>query len=66
MTSLSHQGVLFVTDLPGDQKSQLLTLEGDDGKEYWVGFHNFFVITRYKHQRDVRACSASAWPGNRV
>jgi len=47
VTSLSHQGVLFVTDLPGDQKSQLLTLEGDDGKEYWVGFHNFFVITRY-------------------
>jgi membrane-bound lytic murein transglycosylase B len=47
VTSLSHQGVLFVTDLPGDQKSQLLTLEGEDGTEYWVGFHNFFVITRY-------------------
>ena len=47
VTSLSHQGVLFATDLAGDQKSQLLTLEGEDGKEYWVGFHNFFVITRY-------------------
>lgn len=47
VTSLSHQGVLFVTDLPGDHPSQLLTLEGDDGEEYWVGFHNFFVITRY-------------------
>jgi membrane-bound lytic murein transglycosylase B len=47
VTSLSHQGVLFVTALAGDQKSQLLTLEGEDGKEYWVGFHNFFVITRY-------------------
>ena len=47
ITSLSHQGVLFVTDLPGDQKSQLQTLDGEDGKEYWVGFHNFFVITRY-------------------
>lgn len=47
VTSLSHQGVLFATDLPGDQKSQLLTLEGEDGTEYWVGFHNFFVITRY-------------------
>ncbi len=47
VTSLSHQGVLFVTDLPGDHPSQLLTLEGDDGAEYWVGFHNFFVITRY-------------------
>ena len=47
VTSLSHQGVLFMTDLAGDQKSQLLTLDGEDGKEYWVGFHNFFVITRY-------------------
>jgi len=47
VTSLSHQGVLFATDLPGDQQSQLLTLIGDDGEEHWVGFHNFFVITRY-------------------
>jgi rare lipoprotein A len=47
VTSLSHQGVLFATDLPGDHKSQLLTLNGDGGMEHWVGFHNFFVITRY-------------------
>jgi membrane-bound lytic murein transglycosylase B len=47
VTSLSHQGVMFTTDLPGDAKSQLLTLVGKDGEEYWVGFHNFFVITRY-------------------
>jgi len=47
VTSLSHQGVMFSTDLAGDEKSQLLTLVGDDGEEHWVGFHNFFVITRY-------------------
>ena len=47
VTSLSHQGVMFSTDLAGDAKSQLVTLVGDDGEEYWVGFHNFFVITRY-------------------
>lgn len=47
VTSLSHQGVLFATSLPGDAKSQLVTLNGEDGVEYWVGFHNFFVITRY-------------------
>jgi len=47
VTSLSHQGVLFSTELPGDNKSHLLTLQGDDGEEHWVGFHNFFVITRY-------------------
>ena len=45
--SLSRQGVLFAADLPVEHKSQLLTLEGEDGTEHWVGFHNFFVITRY-------------------
>lgn len=49
VSSLSRQGVMFATDLPNDHKSQLLTLEGADGDEHWVGFHNFFVITRYNH-----------------
>jgi membrane-bound lytic murein transglycosylase B len=47
VSSLSQQGVLFATDLPNDHESQLLLLNGPDGDEYWVGFHNFFVITRY-------------------
>lgn len=47
--SLSKQGVLFATNLDNAEKSQLLKLDGDDGDEYWVGFHNFFVITRYNH-----------------
>jgi membrane-bound lytic murein transglycosylase B len=45
--SLSQQGVTFAAALPGTYKSQLLTLTGADGDEHWVGFHNFFVITRY-------------------
>ncbi|MCK5326577.1 MAG: lytic murein transglycosylase B [Woeseiaceae bacterium] len=47
VASLSRQGVMFVTNLPGDSKSELLTYEGAEGVEHWVGFHNFFVITRY-------------------
>jgi membrane-bound lytic murein transglycosylase B len=47
VSSLSRQGVMFATDLPNDHKSQLLLLNGPEGDEYWVGFHNFFVITRY-------------------
>lgn len=47
VASLSRKGVMFVTDLPGDSKGELLTYEGTDGLEHWVGFHNFFVITRY-------------------
>jgi membrane-bound lytic murein transglycosylase B len=45
--SLSKKGVMFATDLCADSKGQLLTYEGDDGIEHWVGFHNFFVITKY-------------------
>jgi len=45
--ALSRKGVLFATDLCADSKAQLLAYEGDDGPEFWVGFHNFFVITRY-------------------
>ncbi len=45
--SLSSSGVMFVTDLSGESKAQLLNYEGEEGLEHWVGFHNFFVITRY-------------------
>ncbi len=45
--SLSRDGVLFATELPVDDIGHLFELEGDDGVEHWVAFHNFFVITRY-------------------
>ncbi|MGI9249296.1 MAG: lytic murein transglycosylase B [Woeseiaceae bacterium] len=44
---LSRKGVVFGTDLCADSKSELLTYEGKSGTEHWVGFHNFFVITKY-------------------
>ena len=49
VSSLSQSGVMFSTTMPNDSASQLLTLEGAHGEEHWVGFHNFFVITRYNH-----------------
>lgn len=45
--SLSEQGVFFATTLDAAAHGQLLTLENEQGPEYWVGFDNFFVITRY-------------------
>ena len=45
--SLSKKGVLFATDLDNAASAALLSYAGENGPEYWVGFHNFFVITRY-------------------
>ena len=45
--ALSDMGVVFSTTQPDEAAGQLLSLEGADGDELWVGFHNFFVITRY-------------------
>lgn len=47
VSSLAEAGVIFATDLPGSSKAELLSYEAIDGPEYHVGFHNFFVITRY-------------------
>ncbi len=45
--ALGDGGVAFATGQPLDSPTRLIELEGHDGEEYWVGFHNFFVITRY-------------------
>jgi membrane-bound lytic murein transglycosylase B len=49
VASLSEMGVMFTTQMANDRPGQLLTFESAAGPEYWVGFHNFFVITRYNH-----------------
>ena len=36
-----------VEELPGPQIAALIQLKGSDGPEYWLAFHNFYVITRY-------------------
>jgi membrane-bound lytic murein transglycosylase B len=45
--SLSKKGVVFSTELCADSTAELLTYKGADSTEHWVGFHNFFVITKY-------------------
>lgn len=42
-------GLEPVGDVQDDALATALALEGDDGMEYWMGLHNFYVITRYNH-----------------
>lgn len=45
--SLGAHGVHFNVDVPLDTPVVLLSAEQRDGPAYRVGFHNFYVITRY-------------------
>ena len=47
LTSVRAAGYEVSAGLPEETPVTLLSLEGEDGQEYWVGFHNFRVITRY-------------------
>ncbi len=49
MAELSAAGVTPASDVADDTPVALLELEGEEGPEYWVTFHNFYVITRYNH-----------------
>jgi membrane-bound lytic murein transglycosylase B len=40
-------GVTSPTDVPSDRQATLVELANTAGNEYWLGFNNFFVITRY-------------------
>ena len=45
--SLGAHGVRIDLDLPADTPAMLICAEQRDGPAYRVGFHNFYVITRY-------------------
>ncbi|MCK5336384.1 MAG: lytic murein transglycosylase B [Gammaproteobacteria bacterium] len=48
--SLRQQGLSFESGLnTKDGDAVLVKLNGKKGTEYWVGLHNFYVISRYNH-----------------
>jgi len=42
-------GVTLADKFSDSAKATLLKLDGKKGDEYWLGLHNFYVITRYNH-----------------
>jgi membrane-bound lytic murein transglycosylase B len=45
--TLRAKGALFASTLPDDAPAMLVALRDADGPSYRIGFHNFWVITRY-------------------
>lgn len=49
LDAMRHDGITPVTPLPDELIAALIGFEQQDGPEYWLGFNNFYVITRYNH-----------------
>jgi len=49
LSQLIALGLQPQADLSVDLPATAMRLTGAKGKEYWVGLHNFYVITRYNH-----------------
>lgn len=71
--SLSDAGYVFATEQPADAAAMLVTVEGQNGTEYWVGFNNFYVITRYNRSvlyamaaRELGSSIKTKFEGERV
>lgn len=50
VNSLLEQGYTPVEKL-SDQSANAIRLQGKHGAEFWMGLHNYYVITRYNHSR---------------
>lgn len=42
-----QRGVVLRDSIPGQTEAMLVRLETSAGPEYWLGFQNYYVITRY-------------------
>ena len=49
LDAMRHDGITPVAVLPDELLASLISFEQKDGPEYWLGFNNFYVITRYNH-----------------
>jgi membrane-bound lytic murein transglycosylase B len=48
-SDFARHGLKSNTTLPADTPVALVQLEQSEHSEYWAGFQNFYVITRYNH-----------------
>jgi membrane-bound lytic murein transglycosylase B len=46
---LASYGIEVTDKLPADSLVKVMSLDGVNGEEIWLGLNNFYVITRYNH-----------------
>lgn len=61
---LKSSGIRLRSSLDNGQPAMLFRLQAEAGPEYWVGFRNFYVITRYN--RSLMYAMAVNELGNRI
>ena len=49
LDAMRHDGITPRTPLPDELLAALIAFEQENGPEYWLGFNNFYAITRYNH-----------------
>lgn len=49
VVELSEAGYFPLDYVSPDAQVTAMKLDGDKGTEFWLGMHNFYVITRYNH-----------------
>jgi peptidoglycan lytic transglycosylase B len=49
LSALQQHGITPERPLAVDLPAALIQYDQENGPEYWLGFHNFYVITRYNH-----------------
>lgn len=51
LAELSKKGIKPAVNVNGEHKAALLSYQQEEGPEYWLGFNNFYVITRYNRSQ---------------
>lgn len=49
LSALKQTGITTPSSLDENTLAKIIQLKGAEGDEFWLGMHNFYVITRYNH-----------------